>query len=168
MRNGMMKAMITAAAVSFATTAAPAAAMTELTEKATPEVTRAEQLKVQAEGYFSNPKQWRRAARLLERSAELRSADDADAYSCLVMAGSLRAANGEYAAAQVNYEKAAHHAAARGAVLDAAHAFIDAAHAAAQERSAEAGALAQRARLLASSPLLTADQAQQIIRRIDG
>lgn len=132
-----------------------------------PERERAEQLRKEAETYFSQPKQWRRAARLLERSAELRAADDADAYSNWVMAGSLRAAMGDYASAASNYQKAADQALARGAVLDAAHAMIDGAHAAAQMRDGQqAVELVERARLLASSPMLTADQAEQIIRRI--
>jgi hypothetical protein len=166
MTSRMFCAVLAAAAISMV--AAPAAVAAANTVEATvSEPTRADELRAEAETYFSQPRQWRRAARLLERSAALRSADDAEAYSCLILAASLRVAVGEYGAAQQLYRRAAEHASARGAVMDAAHAFIDAAHAAAQARSGDdVTDLMARARLLASSPLLSADQAGQITGRL--
>jgi hypothetical protein len=83
------------------------------------------------------------------------------------MAGGLRASRGELAAALVNYQRAAEQALSRGAVVDAANAMIDAAHVAVQARQpGQAQELVERARLLASSPQLTAEQSGQIIRRI--
>jgi tetratricopeptide (TPR) repeat protein len=128
---------------------------------------RAEALRKKAESLFSQPRQWGKAARLLEQSAQLRGASDPEAYVCLMYAGRLRAGMGDYEGARVALEKAAVHAAARGALLDAAHAWIDAAHAAIEGQDMErAAALAERAQLLSGSPLLSASQVEQITRRI--
>jgi hypothetical protein len=132
-----------------------------------PPADRAEALRQKAESLFSQPRHWGRAARLLEQSAQLRSASDPDAFVCLMFAGRLRAGTGDFEGARVALEKAAVHAAARGALLDAAHAWIDAAHAAVEGQDMErAVALAERAQLLSGSPLLSASQVEQITRRI--
>jgi tetratricopeptide (TPR) repeat protein len=132
-----------------------------------PPADRAEALRQQAESLFSQPRQWGKAARLLEQSAQLRGASDPEAYVCLLYAGRLRAGMGDFAGASAALEKAAIHAAARGALLDAAHAWIDAAHAAIEGQDKErALALAERAQLLSGSPLLSASQVEQITRRI--
>jgi tetratricopeptide (TPR) repeat protein len=132
-----------------------------------PPADRAETLRQQAESLFSQPRHWGKAARLLEQSAQLRGASDPEAYVCLLHAGRLRAGMGDYEGARTTLEKAARHAAARGALLDAAHAWIDAAHAAIEGQDmARATALAERAQLLAGSPLLSASEVEQITRRI--
>jgi hypothetical protein len=166
-----MKMSVAAAAVAVFAASAPASAVQNETVavavKPSPRAERADALKQQAEGLFAQPKQWRKAARLLERSAELRDAADPDAYTCLMFAGRLRAAVGDYAAARSSLEKAAAHAMARGAVLEAANAYIDAAFAAAEDKQPEAAKeLLARAALLTESPLLSQDQADQITRRI--
>jgi tetratricopeptide (TPR) repeat protein len=156
----MMAAAVPAAAVMPAVAA-------ELTAVAGPQPDRAAELRAQAEALFSQPKQWRKAARLLERSAQLRDAADAEGYACLVLAGGLWAAVGEYETAQQVYSRAAAHAQARGDVVEAAHALINAAHAAAENRNvADAQAFIDRATLLAASPLLSTQQVEEITRRI--
>jgi hypothetical protein len=130
-------------------------------------IDRAAALRAQAEDLYSQPRQWNRAAGLLERSAEIGGATDAHGYMSLVLAGRLRAAIGDYAGARSNLEKAAAHALARGQVLDAANAYIDAAYAAAATRQPkDARALLDSAALLAESSLLSAEQSSQINRRI--
>lgn len=120
---------------------------------------KAEQLRRDAEALFSQPKEWKKAARLLEESAALRSANDAEGYECLVYAGRIRAAIGDMNGARVALEQAAAHALARGAIVEAAQAYIDAAHAAIALKDARgARELVDRAALLAQSPLLSAQQ----------
>jgi hypothetical protein len=174
MTSTMMKTAMVAVAVTFCAAAQLSAVQLSSAQAdppagvvADPVSDRAAELRAQAEQLFSEPKQWRRAARLLEQSAELRSARDPGGYSCLVLAGSLRAATGDFEGARQNYEKAANHAIARGAVVEAAHAYIDAAHAAIQARQAEtAQSLIARAQLLTHSPLISKEQAHFISRRI--
>ena len=133
----------------------------------TPPSDRAAALRAQAEALYSQPRQWSRAASLLERAAEAAGPADASGYADLVAAGRLRATLGDYTAARADMEKAAAHALARGAVVDAAHAYIDAAYAAAADRQPhDARALVDSATLLAESPLLTEAQSEQILRRI--
>lgn len=126
-----------------------------------------DELRTQAEALFSQPKQWKRAARLLEQSAHLRAADDPDGYVCLLMAGRLRHAIGDHGAARQNLEQAAEQALSRGAVVDAANALIDAAHIAVVQKDVDAAAaFVERARLLSGSPLLTDVQRNALSRRI--
>lgn len=132
-----------------------------------PEPDKAEQLRERAEALFSQPKQWKKAVRLLEQSAELRAADDPEAYDCLMYAGRIRAALGDVKGARINLEKAAEHALARGEIIDAANAFIDAAHAAAALKDGRgARELVERASLLTRSPLLSLQQRNQLQSRI--
>jgi tetratricopeptide (TPR) repeat protein len=146
---------------------AEAAAAGQVVVRAAPTPERAIELQQQAEALFSQPKQWRRAARLLEASAELRDESDAGTYTCLVYAGRLRAAVGDYERAFLNLEAAAANALARGEVVEAAQAYIDAAHAAAEARRVdEAQDLATRAGLLAQSGLISAEQRAAIIQRL--
>lgn len=121
-------------------------------------VERADELQAKAEALYAQPKQWGKAVRLLEKSAELRAADDAEAYTCYVMAGRLAAALGDNSEAEQVLRKAGEHALARGDVMDAASAFIDAAHAASRAGNpAGAQELLERAKLLSGSPLLGAE-----------
>lgn len=128
---------------------------------------KAEQLQRDAEALYSQPKQWKRAVRMLEQSAALRNANDPDAYHCLLYAGRIKAAIGDMSGARVNLEKAAAHALARGAIADAAQAYIDAAHAAVALRDARgAQDLVGRATLLVDSPLLTVSQRELLKSRL--
>ena len=162
-----------ALAASVMAGAAQAAAMQETTygvAVSAPTVTeRAQALKEEAEALYSQPKKWRQAVRLLEQSAQLRSDDDAEGFACWLYAGRLRAAMGDYSGARQSLERAAGHAMARGAVVDAAHAWIDAAHVAVKLRNVErVQEYLRRAELLASSPQLDADEASQIRARLQG
>jgi hypothetical protein len=133
----------------------------------TPNPDRARALRMKAEDLYSQPKQWKKAARLLEQSAQLREANDPDTYTCLMYAGRLRAAVNDLPAARANLEKAAAHAIARGAVVEAAHALIDAAHVASAEKDIVAAReLVRRASLLSESPLLSAEQKNVINARL--
>lgn len=139
----------------------------EAAVRAVPDPDRATQLRDQAESLFSQPKQWKKAVRMLEQSAELRDASDPEAYECLVYAGRIRAAIGDLKGARVSLEKAAEHALARGELVDAANALIDAAHAAVALKDAKgAQALVDRAELLTQSPLLSVQQRSTLQARI--
>jgi tetratricopeptide (TPR) repeat protein len=162
--------------MAFATVAAlaatvPAAAMQfgpeTMVYDPTPNADRARELRTRAEELFSQPKHWKKAARLLEQSAALREANDPEAYTCLMYAGRLRAAVKDLPAARANLEKAAAQALARGSVIEAAHAYIDAAHVASSEKQIEAAReLVRRATLLSESPLLSAEQRQILESRL--
>jgi hypothetical protein len=165
--------MLTMAFATVATFAAamPATAMQfgpeAMVYDPTPNPDRARALRAQAEELYSQPKHWKKAARLLEQSAQLRAVNDPETYSCLMYAGRLRAAVNDLAGARVDLEHAAAHALARGEIIEAAHAYIDAAHvASSQKNSAAARELVQRATLLAESPLLTAEQKQILESRL--
>ncbi len=135
--------------------------------KAEAPVTRADKLKQEAESMFSTPKQWKKAQRLLVESAEMRDATDAEAYTCYMLAGRLAAVLGDNDDARESLRKAAEHALARGAIVDAATAFIDAAHAAARVGDAdEVESLMQRAELLANSPLISEQDRTAIEHRL--
>jgi hypothetical protein len=164
MTRKLMRLM--AVAVAMAAYTAPAAAVG--TDRAgVPAADRAAELRGEAEQLFSDRSQWRRAAELLEQSALLRPATDAEAYTCLVMAGRLHSAIADHRAARRSYERAADQALARGAVVDAAHAWVDAAHAAAAARQPVAARnFMERASLLTASPLLSARQVEQIALRL--
>jgi tetratricopeptide (TPR) repeat protein len=154
--------------MAFATMAAlgaamPAAAMQfgpeTMVYDPTPNADRARELWTRAEALFSQPKHWKKAARLLEQSAQLREANDPETYTCLMYAGRLRAAVKDLPAARADLEKAAAHALAHGSVIEAAHAYIDAAHVASSEKQIEAARdFVRRATLLTESPLISAEQ----------
>ena len=172
MRYRTMAACAVVAAAAFAGTAPAASAGQELVvaELDAPDderLDRARALREEAESLYSEPKQWRKAARLLERSADLRTDTDPEAYACLLAAGRIRAAIGDDAAAQQTLQRAGAHAAARGAVADAATAWIDAAYVAAKQgETATAMSLFARAELLLESPLLEATQRDALRRRL--
>lgn len=132
-----------------------------------PAVERADELKAQAEALFSQPKRWGKAMRLLEESASLRAASDAAAYDCLVLAGRIAYAIGDTSGALDNLRKAAEHALARGAVMEAANAYIDAAHVAKASRDAALMKdLFERAQLLTTSPLLSQEDRAILANRL--
>ncbi|CAN5797666.1 hypothetical protein BH23GEM9_BH23GEM9_16150 [soil metagenome] len=171
MRGRTMTLTLAAVAMAIVVGAVPATAMQAgsmmIASADEPSTERAHALRAQAEELFSKPSQWRRAARLLEQSAQLRSADDPGAYTCWMNAARLQAGMGSFSAARRNLEKAAAHAVARGEVVDAANAYIDAAHVAVKEGQAhQAVGLIEKASLLASSPLLDGEQAARINARI--
>lgn len=125
--------------------------------------------RIAADAYklFANPRAWPRAARLLERSATMRAADDPERTAAFVAAGRVYSAIGSPAEARRAFEAGADAAAARGAILDAAHAYLDAAIAAALAGDrASASDLLHQGVLLASSPHLGVQEKDAIMRRI--
>lgn len=133
-----------------------------------PDLDRARSLRAQAEALFDQPKAWKKVARLLEESAALRTADDAEAYECLLYAGRIRATLGDAKGATKILERAAEHALARGALVEAAQAYVDAAFSAqaAGELQAAVG-YAEKVRLLASSPLLPEHDRSSLLTRVN-
>lgn len=127
----------------------------------------ADQLKLDAEALFSQPKEWKRAVRMLQKSAALRDADDPDGYICLLYAGRISSAVGDMEGARENLEAAAAQALARGSIVEAANAYIDAAHAAVALRDMRgAQALVDKAALLTESPLLSEAQRSVLEMRL--
>src|SRR5690606_38671742 len=125
-------------------------------------------LKNEAVSLFDQPSEWKRAARLLERSAKLWADTDEEGYECLMYAGRVWSAVGDMRSARVNFEKAAAQALARGAVIEAAHAYIDAAHVAVALKDAPgAQALMESASLLAHSPLISSADRNQLMARLN-
>jgi hypothetical protein len=107
------------------------------------------------------------AARMHERSAELRSAEDPRAATSLRTAAELRYYSGDSRAAANLMERAALQAAARGDVVTAANAYVDAGIIARElkqpERAADFG---RRAEILMTSPLLSGAQRAALQGRI--
>lgn len=130
-------------------------------------VKKARELRAQAEALFDQPKEWRKVARLMEESAMLRSADDPEKYECLLYAGRTRANLGDMKSAQRLLGQAAEAALARGAVVEAAQAYVDAAFSAQAAKDVLAAAtFAEKARVLATSPLITEQERVSVISRV--
>jgi hypothetical protein len=110
-----------------------------------------------------------KAAKLHERSAELRDESDPMAASCLRTAAFLRYYAGGRRAGADLMEKSAERAMGIGDVARAADAYIDAAYIAQELKEGDrARSLAHRAELLANSPLITDVQRASIRARISG
>jgi tetratricopeptide (TPR) repeat protein len=125
--------------------------------------------RIAADAYklFANRRAWPRAARLLERSATMRSPEDPERAAAFVAAGRVYTAIGAPAEARRVFEAGADAAAARGAIVEAAHAYLDAAIAAALAGDrTRASSLLDRGALLASSPHLAVQEKDAIMRRI--
>ena len=126
--------------------------------------TRAQELKAQAELLYDQPGQWKTAADLLRRSAALLDETDAARYETLVTAGRVYGQAGELNKARKTLEEAAQSALERGAVLQAGQAYLEAAHAAARQGSARrAMELREKARTLADSPHLSAQNRRLLL-----
>ncbi|MGH7472020.1 MAG: hypothetical protein ACRENP_29055 [Longimicrobiales bacterium] len=129
---------------------------------------RAEQLKQQAERFYDQLPDLRRAAELHEREAAQRTADDPRQVAALDRAARLYEYAGDVERGRTLMERAARMALKRGDVGRAAHAFIDAAFMALREGDRRlAGDLTREADLLTRSPVLPAAEKAAIIRRID-
>ena len=110
--------------------------------------------------------QWRDAARLHRRSAALRAPEDSLAFRCLSAAGNLSFVDDDLSSAQLDMVAAAEQARARGDVENAAVAYADAAWVANErKRPAEVWTLGRQAEVLASSPLLSPAQRNNILQR---
>ena len=129
---------------------------------------KADKLDAEARHFEENDwRQLRKAAELREEAAELRTADDPKGTVSLYWAARDRYYSGNPKAARVLMEQAADRAIAVGDVLNAATAYTEAAYIAADIKDVEKmRALAAKARLLANSPVLTADQRYQLRTRL--
>lgn len=127
----------------------------------------AERLLQQAHDLATAPRTWRQAARLYERSAELRSDDDPARFTAYSMAGHVYSHAGVLDAAQRAFEKAAESAARIGALTNAADAYLDAAHIAALRSDlATARILVRKGAMLARSPHLNSVERAAILSRV--
>jgi len=127
----------------------------------------ADALSDKAAALYGSPRKFKDAARLHLRAADLRAADDARAYDDLNMAARLYWSAGDVSRAHEVMVRAAEQAAARGDVVAAATSYVDAGFLAIDERRTDlVPELALKARLLASSPLLTEGQRAEIMRRV--
>ena len=108
-----------------------------------------------------------KAARLREEAAQLRTADDPAGTVSLYWAARDRYYSGDAKAARALMEQAADRALAMGDVLNAVTAYTEAAYISADLKDGDhMRTLASKARLLANSPLLTAEQRFQLRNRL--
>ncbi len=127
----------------------------------------ADRLGAEAYRLFSDRRSWHRAARMLEKAAEMRGPADANRVTDLLAAARVYGHVGATDDARRAFEAAAEGAAARGAVSDAAHAFLDAAIVAARSGDRPgANALIEKSLLLSGSPHLDAPARRAILRRV--
>lgn len=144
----------------------PLRAQLDTTYVVSPATTRADAWDAQAEGFYSSPRQWRRAAALHELAATSRDAADPRRAESLIMAAHLLYAVDDVAGARQAMEEGADAALARGDIVRAAEAWLDAASLAGAEGNAHAALdLLHRATALASSPLLADGQRARIMTR---
>ena len=130
---------------------------------------RADGLMLRAESLSKELTQFKKAADLFERSAEMRTAGDAHAVACLRSAATLRYNSGDKRKSLGLMEKAGDRAIRLGDVVTAAHAYIDAAVIASELRQPQrARELGERAVLLARSPLLSDAQRGALEFRMEG
>jgi len=127
----------------------------------------ADALTKQAVALHGRPGEYRRAATLHVRAANLRAPGDPKGYYDLNTAAHLYRAAGNVWRAREVMERAAEHAAARGDVVAAATSYVDAGYLAIEARRTDGvPALALKAELLAESPLISEEQRSSIRRRV--
>ncbi len=130
-------------------------------------IARAVELQEQAVALHAQPTRAAEAARLHKESASLRNAKDPEALQSLAMAAHLVGYAKRPIEARRTMEQAAERALAMGDVVGAAQAYVEATFFAdKQKNKAEIERLGKKALLLASSPLLAADQRNAIRKRI--
>lgn len=152
--------------------AAPAAAQSgpslEL-DLAMPLASEATADRLQAEAYalFEDREKWGRAARLLERSAQLREDHDPARAKTYLLAARVYAHSNALDASQRAFEKSAASAEKIGAIVDAALAYADAADIALRRGDAEAAnAHIRTSILLSGSPHLDQGERRVIVERL--
>jgi ATP/maltotriose-dependent transcriptional regulator MalT len=129
----------------------------------------ADDLALRAESLSTQVTQFKKAAQLFERSAEVRGPGDSRAVTCLRSAATLSYYSGDKRKGLGLMEKTADRAIRLGDVILAAHAYIDAAVIASELRQgARAQDLSERAALLAKSPLLSETQRTALLHRMSG
>ena len=131
------------------------------------DVERARKLEARAEDFRNQPDQWKKAARLYQKAAELRPADDHQKVLNLQQASLLLHYVGDDRMALTVMEEAAEVALRRGDVVAAAEARLDAAWLAGELKQREtAREHLEEARILSSSPLLGQSERSRILHRI--
>lgn len=116
----------------------------------------------------TDPRHYREVADMHLHSAYLRDPTDAQAASCLTLAGNLLYFAGDLPQAQKALEEAGTRAETNGDLVTSANAYIDAGLVArARREGAEAEELGERAEKLAASPMVTDEQRAAITRRIE-
>ena len=170
--NTHMRNFLMATGTLMALAAAPASATAQQKlplVRVTASTAYADDLALRAESLSTSLQHFKKAAELFERSAEARQAGDARAVTCLRSAAMLRYNSGNKQKGLTLMEKAGDRAIRLGDVVIAAHAYIDAAVIAAELRQgARAIDLSERAVLLTKSPLLSADQRNALVERMNG
>jgi hypothetical protein len=161
--------LLLSASVAIAAVALPVAAQSQMEPiRVTDARQKAERLDAEALTY--EQKDWsqlKKASRLREEAADLRAEDDADGTVSLYWAARDRYYSGDAKGARVLMEKAADRALAMGDVLNAVTAYTEAAYICADIKDGERmRTLASKARLLANSPMLTAEQRFQLRTRL--
>jgi len=127
----------------------------------------AEEMEALAYDMILGGRGWDSAAGLYRRAAELRGPEDPRSAMDLRLAGYIYFYRSRGAAALVSLTESGEAFLALGDVQGAAGTFIDGAWVATQlGMSAEAVALAERAKLLTRSPLLAADERFALARRL--
>jgi hypothetical protein len=136
--------------------------------RVTDAVQKAEKLDAEALSYEQNDwSQLKKAARLREEAANLRAENDPAGTVSLYWAARDRYYSGDAKTARVLMEQAADRALAMGDVMNAVTAYTEAAYICADIKDGERmRTLATKARLLANSPLLTAEQRFQLRNRL--
>ena len=159
MKTTTMRAAALAATVMLMT---PVAAAASTGDDST--ATTAQELKARAELLYDQPGQWKAAADLLRKSAALLDDGDAQQFETLLTAGRVYGQAGDLTRARKTLQMAAESALERGAVMQAGQAYLEAAHVAARQGSAHrALALREKARVLAESPHLSAQERSYLL-----
>jgi hypothetical protein len=155
-----------ASAAFMATLALPSAASSQYRLPTITSVVSADSVHASALAVTDDSRRWRDAARLHRQSAALRVPGDTLGYRCLMTAANLSYGANDLASAQIDMAAAAAQAMARGDVEKAAQAYADAAWLANErKRPDDVRTFVSQAEVLASSPLLSGAQRNQILRR---
>ena len=155
-----------ASAAFVATLALPSAATSQYRLPTITSVASADSLHAAALVMSQDYTRWHDAARLHREAAAHRAPGDSLGYRCLVAAAYLSYGKDDLSGAQGDMAAAAAQALARGDVEKAALAYADAAWLANErKRPDEMWAFANQAEILASSPLLSGPQRNDILQR---
>ena len=162
--------LLVTATAAIAVFALPTASRAQVLEpiRVTDSRQKAEKLDAEALSYEQNDwSQLKKAARLRELAANLRTEDDPEGSVSLYWAARDRYYSGDPKAARALMEQAADRALAMGDVLNAVTAYTEAAYICADIKDGDRmRSLAGKARLLAASPMLTDAQRFQLRTRL--
>jgi hypothetical protein len=172
MTRTMMIGIAAGSAVVAVLSAAPASSQ-QLSYAVTTEKTATKpdpsQLERQAAELYTSPKNFRRAADLLLKAADLRDVADPAKVKNQSLAARLFYYAGDKQRGMTVLEGAADHALSVGDVLVAAELYLDASYVAQElEQGEKVRALAEKTRLLMNSPLVDARERDRVLSRING